>query len=169
MLLISGPAGVGKSTVAHELSRQLAHRGTPHALIDTDELDRIYRAPSDLSRVTEGSLWAVWAVLSRYGARPLILVGVYLDRRQEREWIARALPGAQFTCVRLSASPSSLRERVLRREIGSGAEEQLERTMRQLAVLGSDSDPSLRVITTDDRPPNELAAEIVAMWPPDAH
>jgi adenylylsulfate kinase-like enzyme len=45
-LLITGPGGVGKTTVAHEISRQLEARGVPHAMVDADELDRIYPAPT---------------------------------------------------------------------------------------------------------------------------
>lgn len=60
VLLICGAAGVGKSSVAREISLQLERSGVPHALIDTDELDRIYPVPGDLPAVTERNLWAVW-------------------------------------------------------------------------------------------------------------
>lgn len=166
VLLITGPAGVGKTTVAHELSRQLERGDVPHALIDTDELDRIYPVPPDLKRVTEECLAAVWGVLHRHGATRVVLVGVYLDRAQEREWIARALPDAEFACVRLVASLSSLRERVLRREIGSGAVGQMERTLDQLAALNAEGESSLHVISTDARSPEEVAAEIASIWAP---
>ena len=41
VLVISGPAGVGKSTTAFEVSLQLQAADVDHVLIDTDELDRI--------------------------------------------------------------------------------------------------------------------------------
>ena len=45
VLVISGPGGVGKSTVAFEASQQLQAQGVDHALVDTDELDRIFPVP----------------------------------------------------------------------------------------------------------------------------
>lgn len=47
VLVISCPAGVGKSSVAHEISLQLQAAKIDHALIDTDELDRMF--PSHLT------------------------------------------------------------------------------------------------------------------------
>ena len=135
-------------------------------MLDSDELDRIHPAPPDLWRVTEQSLSAVWAVLERFGAFRLILVGVYVDLDSERDWIARAVPRANVTCVRLIAAPSHLAERNRRREIGSGADDQLERTMRQVAKLDkSPVDPKVRVIATDGRSPVEVAADVAAFWP----
>ncbi|WP_087002715.1 hypothetical protein [Rhizobium sullae] len=38
--LITGPAGVGKSTLCWEMSLQLATVNVAHTVIETDELDR---------------------------------------------------------------------------------------------------------------------------------
>jgi len=46
ILLITGAAGVGKSTVSWEVGEELKRRGLAHAVIDTDELDRVW--PLDL-------------------------------------------------------------------------------------------------------------------------
>jgi len=165
VLVISGPAGVGKTTLAHEVSRQLSADGVGHAVIDTDELDHIYPAPAHLASLTEQSLRAVWSVLSAHGARRLILVGVHLDRDDELRWVSAAVPGAVFTRVRLTASPETLGERILRREVGTGAADQLERTMAQLASLGRPGD-DVRALPTDGRSPRELAAAVIALWRP---
>src|SRR6187200_1614280 len=41
------PSGVGKTTVAYEVSAMLAARDVAHALIDTDNLDHIHPPPAD--------------------------------------------------------------------------------------------------------------------------
>ena len=164
VLLIAGPAGVGKSSVAIEISLKLHRAEVDHALIDTDELDRIYPVPGDLPRLTERNLAAVWDGFAERGAQRLILVGVHLDRPTEREWIARAVPAGHVTCVRLQASDRSLRARILRREQGSGAEAQWLRTQHQVG-MARDLEADVEVIETDGIPIAEAARRILDRWP----
>ena len=165
VLVISGPAGVGKSTTAFEVSNQLQAAGVDHVLIDTDELDRIYPVPDDLSDVTECNLAAMWATFAARGARRLILVGVYLDRPSELDWVRRAIPDAAITCVRLAASDATLVDRVARREIGSDRAGQLERTRRQVERLDADWREDLLLVSTDGLAVEETAQRILAIWP----
>jgi Mrp family chromosome partitioning ATPase len=166
VLVISGPAGVGKSATAFEVSHRLRGAGLDHVLIDTDELDRIYPVPDDLSAVTEHNLAAMWRTFAARRARRLILVGVFLDRVEELEWVGRAIPDAQFTCVRLLASDATLTERVHRRELGSDRDGQLERTRRQVVKIDADRRAGITTIATDGRGLADIAAEILAAWPP---
>ncbi len=164
VLVIAGPAGVGKSTVAFEVSRQLQAEGTDHALVDTDELDRIFPVPHDLARIAEQNLRAVWTTFAGEGARRLILTGVWLDRPSELAWIQRAVPEARFTVVRLAASESTLLGRVARREIGSGAEAQAERSRLQLAAMERDHQPRAHVVSTDHQEVAEVARQLTRLW-----
>jgi hypothetical protein len=132
VLVISGPAGVGKSSVAFEASRQLQVAGIEHALIDTDELDHIYPVPDDLPKVTEQNLMATWRTFSARGAQRLILVGVYLVRPSELGWIARAVPNA--------ASPSSAWVRP-RRHCETGSVSARSAAAWRLSGNGRDSRP----------------------------
>jgi adenylylsulfate kinase-like enzyme len=43
VLVIAGPAGVGKTCTANEVSQQLRAAGVAHAVVDTDALDDVYR------------------------------------------------------------------------------------------------------------------------------
>jgi Mrp family chromosome partitioning ATPase len=168
VLVISGPAGVGKSVTAFEVSHQLQAADVGHVLIDTDELDRIYPVPDDLADVTERNLAAMWRTFAEQGARRLIIVGVYLDRAPELEWVRRAIPDATITCVRLSASDGTLVERVTRRELGSDRDGQLERTRRQVVRLEADRRDDITTIATDGRSLDDIAREILAVWQPAA-
>ena len=168
VLVISGPAGVGKSTTALEVSLQLQAADVDHVLIDTDELDRIYPVPDDLSDVTERNLVGTWGTFAQRGARRLILIGVYLDRLVELEWVRRAIPYARFVFVRLMASDATLSARIDGREIGSGRDGQLERTRRQLAAMDADRRDGLTIITTDGGTVADVARQILALWPPPA-
>lgn len=75
VVVISGAGGVGKSTVAFEMSQQLQAEGVDQALVDTDELDRIFPVPRDVPRIAEQNLRAVWEAFAEEGVRRLILTG----------------------------------------------------------------------------------------------
>ena len=163
VLVICGPAGIGKSSVAFELSLRLDRHGVSHALIDTDELDRIYPVPDDLPAITERNLRAVWSTYAERGVGRLILVGVWLDRPSEIDWIRRAVPKARITAVRLLASRETLVQRVRNRERGTGLDSQMARTMQQLDA--SRDYPSESVpIATDGLPSIEVARQVRSAW-----
>ncbi len=164
VLVISGPAGVGKSSVAFETSLQLQRGGIEHALIDTDELDHIYPVPADLAAITERNLAALWRSFSERGAHRLILVGVYLVRPSELDWIGRAVPNARFTLVGLRASEPTLHDRVRQREIGGGMEAQWQRTRQQVAALAGEQDSGIHNLVTDDTSVTETARRVVTLW-----
>lgn len=161
VLLICGPAGVGKSASALEVSERLQSAGVAHALIDTDELDRIFPVPRDLARITERNLAFMWQGFHERGIRRLILVGVWLDRDSELSWIRRAIPDARVTIIRLVASEAALVDRIRRREIGSGLEGQLERTRKQLLTPEQDPPTDSLIVPTDGASIGETAQAII--------
>ena len=163
VLVLAGPAGVGKSTVAYEIGHRLQARSIGHALVDTDELDRIYPVPADVARITEHHLRVMWHTYAERGIDRLIVVGVYLDRPKETVWLERAIPGAQLTRIRLLASGATLSTRVRGREIGSDHDGQLERTRRQLAA-SLEPEPGVTLLTTDGASVPELADRIIGLW-----
>lgn len=132
VLLLSGPAGVGKSTLGWEIAAQLRRFGIAHVLLDSDELDRAWplsRAEQD--QLNRANLAAFWANAAALGHDRLVLTGVFLNAAAARDWIAACIPGASLTTVVLAAPDDELERRVRAREIGSEADEQWERTQAQ--------------------------------------
>lgn len=169
-MLITGPAGVGKSTLCWELGAQLSEAGIAHAIIESDELDRVFPKPDparldalspgarDVSQINLAALWATYRAL---GHSRLIMPGVMLHVAHDMRWISAAIPSARITVVRLRASEQTLIERLDQREIGSGRDAQLQRTLSQAKRLAGEATEGFLVIETDGRAPTELARTVL--------
>jgi predicted kinase len=163
VLVIAGPAGVGKTTTANEVSAQLRSANVAHAVVDTDALDDVFPVPPNQWELTERNLAFVWDGFKNLGTRRLILAGVYLHQASELAWIRRATSADRLVLVQLAATDETLTARVGAREIGSVRDAQLTRTLRQARELESESSGATTVIETDGRPVVAVAKEIVAV------
>ena len=137
--------------------------GVAHAVIDTDELDHVFPVPDDLPRLTERNLAVIWEGYRERGIHRLILAGVFLHREGELAWIRRAVGDARFTLIRLSASESTLRERIGQREQGSDYHAQVERTLAQVRDLAEDETAGLEEVRSDRLPLSQIATEVIAL------
>jgi hypothetical protein len=170
-ILITGPGGVGKTTVAFEVCRQLEAGGVAHAMIDTDELDRIYPAsPEDphKTNLTLSNLEAVWANLRAAGAPRLVLTMVAVSLDEELAHLRAAIPEARGGAVRLRASEGDLLGRVRGREAGSGYGRQAPRTIEQARRMAPEPLGDRLLVETSGRSVVEVAREVLlcAGWAP---
>jgi predicted kinase len=165
-ILITGPVGSGKTTVAFEASAQLEAAGIAHALVDADELDRLFPAPPGdphKMELTQRNLAAVWENLSGAGAPRLILTMVAQSLERELPWVHAAVPGAQITMVRLRTSESTLLERVRRREVGSGEAYHARRSVEQARSMAREAEgEKVIVVETTGRQVVDIAREVLA-------
>ncbi|HVI36910.1 MAG TPA: AAA family ATPase [Gaiellales bacterium] len=170
VLLITGPSGVGKTTVAYEISAQLAEAGAAHAFVDTDGLDHIHPPPAQdptKRSLTAANLAAVWANLHAAGAPRLILTGVVENLDSELEWLRPAVPESRWAVVLLRAGDAERARRLAAREVGSGLEYHLERSRIVARALDRAADGRIAV-DTDGLTVPEVAREVLraAGWPP---
>jgi hypothetical protein len=168
VLVVTGPVGVGKTTVASEISEQLAAAGEPHAFVDVDALRWSYPSPpGDRFRVALAmrNLAAVWANFRAEGARRLVLADV-VESRDELGRFDEAVPDAQVQVVRLTAGSKLLVARVRQRELGSGREWHARRAIELAEIMERNRVEDL-LVATDDRPVTEIAREILRRsgWP----
>ena len=165
-ILITGPVASGKTTVAFEASAQLEASGIAHALVDADELDRIFSAPQGdphKTALTGRNLAAVWQNQAAAGAPRPILAMVAESLERELPWIRAAVPGAEIVVVRLRAPESELLARVRKREVGSRESYHAGRASEQARSMARESDAEgTIVVQTQGRAVVGIAQEILA-------
>lgn len=161
LLIISGPVGVGKSSVAGELSALLERKSIPHTLIDLDGLSYTYPRPENdrfASRLACDNLAAIWPNCVAAGAKNIIIART-VEAAGDVEMIAKAVPGTQQVVCQLYASDNTLTARVKNREKGSGLDWHIARAKELSASLAQTGPADIR-IDTDARPLDEIAKDI---------
>lgn len=168
VMLVTGPVGVGKTSVAGEVSAVLEQARVPHAFVDVDSLRWSYPSPPDdrfRTRLAMRNLAAVWANFRSAGAERLVLADV-VEARAELDRYRAAVPGARIIVVRLRAAVETLAARVAGRERGSGRDWHLARAAELAAQMDRDAVEDV-LIETDGRSLAEIAREALARcgWP----
>jgi len=167
VLIISGPVGVGKTSVAHEMFDHLSERDIAHAVIDLDALGICWpfgEGDPHNERMALRNLSAIWANFAANGVDRAVIARVVEDRAGLTAY-EEAIPGAEIQVCRLTAGVDVLRERVGRRELGSSYES-LVRRSAELAESLERSGPTDFTVGTDGRGLTEIALEALtkARW-----
>jgi hypothetical protein len=160
-LLIGGRSGVGKTTVSYEVSERLRRHDIAHALIDGDNLDRVY-PPAKGPALAEANLAAIWRNYGALGHTRAIYVNTVSVL--EPDVIRRALGGeVAITGVLLTAGDATIGARLGRREIGSALDIHLERSAMAARHLEVSAGDAVHRVATDGRSVAAIAAEIVRL------
>ncbi len=162
VLLITGPVGVGKTTVASEVSVLLSNAGVAHGLIDMDWLRECHPSRvGDPFHTALGmkNLAAVWANFQTEGAKRLVIVDI-LEARNDLEQYRAAIPGAAILVVRLQASVPTLINRVEGRQLWSGLDWHRHRAAELAAQMARDHIEDI-LVDTEGKSPVTIAQEIL--------
>lgn len=162
-LLLTGPVGVGKTSVLYEASEILTSRGVHHSAIDVDAITQVHPRPAH-DRFGQAlalrCLRALWDEHRAEGAERLLLARV-VESWDGVAGFAEAVPGAAIIVVRLQAQPHELGRRVARREIGSALAWHVARA-RELAISLENAGVDHVRIPTDGRDVPSIAAQMLA-------
>lgn len=128
VLLVSGTVGVGKTSVAAEISEILSGKEVPHAYLDLDALSNSWPPQGRFNEeLAFRNLASVWENFRASGAKRLI-VSCVVESRADLIRFQEAVPGAALALCRLTASQATREARLRSREVGSGLEWHLNRT-----------------------------------------
>lgn len=162
VLIITGPVGVGKSTIAAAASELLDRRRVSHALVDADWLRWLYpRSATDPFETALGleNLAAVWNNYKAAGAKRLILVDV-VESREALEACLSAIQGAEVTVVRLCASLQTIHSRLEGRETGQSQAWYRHRAVELSGLMQFNGIGDV-LLDTEGRTVQELAAAML--------
>lgn len=162
LLIVSGPVGVGKTTVGHELSERLARLAMPHTFVDLDALAQTYPRPDGDpfgTGLALRNLTKVWSNGRAAGARILIVARV-VETDGDVAAMERAVALSPAMVCQLGASEQTLVDRIERREIGTGLERHRERAIELARSLAS-SGPADVTVETDHRALADIVDDIL--------
>ena len=120
VLLLCGPAGVGKSTIGFQLYLRCLRAGLTAAYIDLDQIGFLTPRPDGdprNHRIKAQNLAGIWRTYHAAGARHLVMTGP-IENQAVLHSYAAALPAAVITTCRLHAGPAELRRRIMTRGEG---------------------------------------------------
>ncbi|WP_406047450.1 AAA family ATPase [Kribbella sp. NBC_00889] len=165
-LVLSGPPGVGKTTVGWRVFDRCTDLGQDPAFVDLDLMGAAWPAPEDdphQARLKATNLAAVWSNYRAAGSRRLIIAGVVEDQG-ERKLLEVATGGAVVIC-RLEAPDDELAQRILGRGRESGADvAKLAARAAELSAQLAAHDVSDYPVGTAGRTIDEVADEVLARW-----
>jgi hypothetical protein len=162
VLLIGGPAGVGKSSVGWEVSVQLNRLQVAHWHLDGDMLDAAWPRPEDDQdgkRMTVNTMRAMAGVFAAEGYTRC----VYVQTASviDAHLVTEALGKVRLSGVLLTASEATRIDRLASREIGTDFDRHLASTRRMAELLERKSPDWVVRVGTDQRTVAMIAEDVI--------
>jgi ABC-type glutathione transport system ATPase component len=158
VVVIGGRSGVGKTSVALALHARLRRDEVRHVVVEGDYLDMAWPAPPDLDLAMR-NLQAVWANFRSLGHHRLIYTNT-VSVLEIPKLVAALGRAASVTAVLLTATDATADARLASRESGAELETHRVRSLSMAARLDDEAPSAVYRMCTDDRTPDELAAQI---------
>ena len=164
-VFIGGRAGVGKSSVGHEIHAQLSAVEVGHCLIEGDNLDQAYPVPwQNGHRLAEQNLAAMWANYRALGYRRMIYTNTASVLPDVVDSLTTAMGGTpRVTAILLTCDDQTARHRLGQREIGSMLDWHVDRSATMARRLDEQVPDAVHRVATDGRAVADIAAEIIAI------
>jgi hypothetical protein len=155
VVLITGPTGVGKSTIGFRFYMKCLNAGLTAGYVDLSQIGFVRPAHEhdpDNQRLKARNLAAIWRNYLAAGATHLVVTGTIAGQADLRRY-ADELDGTHVTLTRLRAGGHELRLRIMSRAAGGSWPETGDRLRGQSAEFLADvADHAIRAAEGFDRP-----------------
>lgn len=165
LLIVTGPVGVGKTSVSTAVSDMLTHKKIPNAFIDIDNLRCAYPSPAnDRFNMELGykNLALIWPNYLEYGIRHLVIPDV-IENHEDVNKFKSVIPSAEITIIRLTAPVATLHSRLEQREAGDMQVWHKHRAI-ELSKQFEELRPEDYLIDTEKKTITEIAEEALSLW-----
>jgi adenylylsulfate kinase-like enzyme len=158
VLVLNGSPGAGKSTLANAIAEQLRQMDISHAVIDVDELGRVFpELGASLGWSNLRAIWPNYATMSNLK----VILPVCIDSKQDLDVLRNAVPSKEFMICELVANESTLKDRVTKREPNEYWQRKLRTLVdKHISKALSDKFADFRV-RTDDKSIDDAVREIL--------
>jgi adenylylsulfate kinase-like enzyme len=165
VVIVTGPVGAGKSTVADVMRWTLVDQGVTCAVIDMDALRMVAPYPPGDpfgERIGHRNLASIWPNLVDAGVRAVMIATVVEDRAHSLAAHRAAMPGGKVTIVRLNVPMDLVKERLAHRErTPDDLAWSLNRAPELQGIMERGAVEDL-LVEVGERTPEEVAEEIIA-------
>jgi tRNA uridine 5-carbamoylmethylation protein Kti12 len=158
IVVLHGPPGSGKTTVANAMTEILRQSDIPHLVLEVDELERIY--PQDDPFLKWRILASMWPNYRPRGELKVILP-VLIDTAEDLRQLRAAVPARSVTICELSAPETILNDRVTAREPNEFWRSKLRGLVAKYAERGAGQQFGDFRVRTDARSARNAAEEIL--------
>jgi len=154
VVLITGPTGVGKSTIGFRFYMKCLGAGLTAGYVDLSQIGFLQPPGADdpdNQRLKARNLAAIWRNYQAAGATQLVATGALAGQADLRLY-ADELGGADITVIRLRADSDELRSRIMSRAAGGSWPEPGDRLRGQSAEFLADvADQAMQTAELPDR------------------
>jgi broad-specificity NMP kinase len=162
-VVITGPPGVGKTSVMEALTDALTGEDVQHAVIEVEALTSAHPPLDDEQWVMP--VKAICALYRRFGYG-VLLVAATVESAEDLRNLVAAVAADEHVVVRLEAEPETLRQRIIDREPETfSALDELVAASARLGPVIAGLDAITLAVSTEGRRPAEVAAEIRDAFP----
>jgi predicted kinase len=157
LLILQGPPGAGKSTIARVISEQLNKQDCPNAILELDDLAKIY--PISLVSIMYKNLAAIWPNYLALN-QIKIIIPTYMQSG-EREIILKVAPAKHTTICEINVPVSELELRIKAREQNPSVKKRLLGYVSNYSINRTADDFIDFQFTNYNVPPREISLEIM--------
>jgi tRNA uridine 5-carbamoylmethylation protein Kti12 len=158
VLVLNGCPGSGKSTLANAISEQLRQMGIAHAVIDVDEVGRIYpEIGSSFDWKNVRAMWPNYTAISNLK----VILPVCINDKRDFEELRSATPCRKFTICELVADAQTLKDRLTKREPNEYWQDKMRNLVDKYIDKSSEDKFGDFQVKTDDKAIQDAIKEIL--------